>query len=118
MARKANESNTPDDEDVKAAVRNIEERLSDLASERGVYMQKCKRIREGMANDYETAGNRGISKKLLKTIIKERELERRIDGLTLDLEPDERSEREMLVEKLGEFVNTPLGAAAMERAGA
>ena len=118
MARKANETNSPDSEDVKAAVTNIEERLSDLASERGIYMQKCKRIREGMANDYETAGNRGISKKLLKTIVKERELERKIDALTIELEPDERSEREMLVEKLGEFVNTPLGAAALASAGA
>jgi hypothetical protein len=117
MARKANEAtNSPDDEDVKVAVKNIEERYADLASERGIYMQKCKRIREGMANDYDTAGNRGISKKLLKKIIKEREYERRIDALTLDLEPDERSELEMLVEKLGEFANTPLGAAAVARA--
>jgi hypothetical protein len=79
-------------------------------------MQKCKRIREAMANDYDTASNRGISKKLLKKIVKERELERKIEGLTDDLEPDERSELEMLIEKLGEFANTPLGQAAMAKA--
>lgn len=119
MARKANENtNSPSDEDVKSAVKNIEERYQDLASERGVYMQKCKRIREGMANDYEAAGNRGISKKLLKKIIKERDLERKIEALTIDLEPDERSELEMLVEKLGAFVDTPLGKAAVAAAGA
>lgn len=117
MARKANETtNSPDSEDVKAAVRNIEERFADLASERGVYMQKCKRIREGMANDYDTAGNRGISKKLLKTIVKERELERRIAALSNELEIDEQSERDMLIEKLGDFINTPLGGAAVARA--
>jgi hypothetical protein len=117
MARKANEAtNSPDDTDVQAAVKNIEQRHEDLASERGTYMQKCKRIREGMANDYEAAGNRGISKKLLKTIIKERELERKISALTFELEPDERSERDMLIEKLGSFGELPLGAAAIARA--
>lgn len=117
MAKEAKDNvNAPADEDVQAAVRNIEEHHSDLASERGTYMQRCKRIREAMANDYDTAGNRGISKKLLKKIIKERELERRIESLTDDLEPDERSELEMLVEKLGEFANTPLGKAAMTNA--
>lgn len=119
MARKADENtNAPDTADVQAAVRNIEQRYEELASERGKYMLTCRRIREKMATDYEVAGNKGISKKLLKTIIKERELERKIDGLTVDLEPDERSEREMLVEKLGEFINTPLGAHAVAAAGA
>jgi hypothetical protein len=117
MARKASENvNSPDDVDVQAAVKNIEERYQDLASERGTYMLKCRRIREGMANDYEAAGNRGISKKLLKKIIKERDYERKIDALTADLEPDERSELEMLVEKLGAFADTPLGQAAVAKA--
>lgn len=119
MARKANEgTNAPDDVDVQTAVKNIETHYENLASERGVYMQKCKRIRESMASDYEIAGNRGISKKLLKTVIKERELERRIEALTFDLEPDERSEREMLVEKLGTFGELPLGKAAIAAAHA
>lgn len=118
MARKANENtNSPEDTDVQSAVRNIEERYTELASERGSYMLKCRRIREKMATDYEVAGNKGISKKLLKTIVKERELERKIEGLTVDLEPDERSEREMLVEKLGAFIDTPLGQAAIAAAG-
>jgi hypothetical protein len=76
-------------------------------------MQKCKKIREGMADEYETAGKRGVSKKLLKKIIKEREFDRKIEALTADLEEDERSELDMLMEKLGEFANTPLGKAAV-----
>lgn len=118
MAKKANDAtNSPADEDVQAAVKNIEGRYFDLASERGVYMQKCKRIREGMSDDYDRASDKGISKKLLKKIIKERELERKIEALTDDLEADERSELEMLVEKLGAFVDTPLGKAAVAKAG-
>lgn len=118
MARKASEANTPDNEAVQVAVRDIEERYNELASERGSYMLKCRRIREKMATHYEVAGDKGISKKLLKSIVKERELERKIEGLVVDLEPDERSEREMLVEKLGEFISTPLGAHAVAAAGA
>lgn len=41
---------------------------------------------------------------------------RKVDGLTSDLEDDERSEYQMLIEKLGEFADTPLGAAALARA--
>jgi hypothetical protein len=69
-----------------------------------------------MAGDYDKASDQGISKKLLKKIIKERELERKIGALTDGLEDDERSEHEMLKEKLGEFANTPLGAAALAKA--
>lgn len=115
MAKPANE-NTPDQEDVQAAVENIEQRYTELASERGVYMQKCKRIREAMAGHYDEASDKGISKKLLKKIVKERDLERKIFALADDLEPDELSEIEMLKDKLGEFANTPLGQAAMVKA--
>src|SRR3954468_5604469 len=117
MAKKATD-NTPAGEDIQAAVSNIEARYADLASERGVYMQKCKRIREGMSDDYDRAADKGISKKLLKKIVKERELERKIDALTLDLEPDEQSELAMLIEKLGEFGELPLGKAAIHAAQA
>lgn len=79
-------------------------------------MTRCKTIRVIVADEYESASNRGISKKLLKKKIKERDLERKIDGITADLEDDERSEYEMLSEKLGEFGDTPLGAAALARA--
>lgn len=118
MARPANEKNAPSEDDVQTAVANIEQGHGELLRERGIYMQKCRKIREGIANDYEQAADHGISKKLLKKVIKERELERRIAGLTDDLEPDEINEHQMLLEKLGEFANTPLGSAALQRAEA
>jgi hypothetical protein len=79
-------------------------------------MTKCKRIRETISLHVDTAADRGISKKLLKLIIKERELERKIDTLHDVLEPDEQSELAMLTEKLGDFANTPLGGAAIAKA--
>ncbi len=118
MAKHANEkTNSPDSEHIQAAVRNVEDRYAELASERGKYMLQCRRIREHMSNDYDRAVEQGISKKLLKLIIKERELERKIEGLALDLEADERSELEMLTEALGDFGTLPLGKAALAAAG-
>lgn len=115
MARPASE-NTPSDGHVKEAVANIEESYRKLDTERGIYMNKCKGIRNEMKDHYSDAANLGIAKKLLAKIIKERQYERKIDALTADLEPDERSELEMLVEKLGEFADTPLGKAAIAKA--
>lgn len=118
MARPANEKNAPSEHDVQKSVGDIELAHAELLRERGIYMQKCRKIREAIANDYEQAADHGISKKLLKKVVKERELERRIAGLTDDLEPDEINEHQMLLEKLGEFANTPLGSAALQRAEA
>ena len=115
MARAASE-NSPSDGHVKEAVQNIEESYRKLDTERGIYMNKCKSIRGEMKEFYSDAANLGIAKKLLAKIIKERQYERKIDALTADLEPDERSELEMLVSKLGEFADTPLGAAALAAA--
>jgi len=114
MARAASE-NSPSDGHVLEAVQNIEESYRKLDTERAVYMNKCKSVRAEMKDHYADAGNVGISKKLLAKIIKERQLERKIDALTADLEPDERSELEMLIEKLGEFGSTPLGKAAIAK---
>ena len=115
MARAASE-NSPSDGHVKEAVANIEESYRKLETERGIYMNKCKGIRSEMKDHYSDAANLGIAKKLLAKIIKEREYERKIDKLTADLEPDERSELEMLIEKLGDFGGTPLGQAALAKA--
>jgi hypothetical protein len=79
-------------------------------------MTECKRIRGNISLHAEKASDRGISTKLLKTIIKERALERKINDLHEVLEPDEQSELEMLTEKLGDFANTPLGGAAIAKA--
>jgi hypothetical protein len=51
-----------------------------------------------MAGDYESAIEKGISKKLMKKVVKEREFERKIFALSDDLEADERSEMDMLKE--------------------
>jgi hypothetical protein len=112
MAKDAN-TNEPSDEDVNAAVDNIEKNLDDLLKEKMAYMSRAKRIRDQIGVEYDHAVNHGISKKLLKSIIKERELHRKITALSADLEFDEAAERKMLLAKLGDFADTPLGQAAL-----
>jgi F0F1-type ATP synthase membrane subunit b/b' len=118
MAKHVKETNVngPDSEDVRSAIENIERSMSELLSERGAYMAKCKRIRDIIATDYEEARDKGITKKLLKKLVKEREFERKIDALNDDLEFDERNELDMLRDRLGDFAVTPLGQAALARA--
>jgi hypothetical protein len=116
MAEPANAANEPSAEHVQEAVKAIEAIDADLLREKMAYMKRCKDLRAIKAGEYETASDHGISRKLLKKKIKERDLERKIDRLTDDMEPDERSEYEMLTEKLGDFGGTPLGKAALARA--
>jgi hypothetical protein len=115
MARPAT-ANEPTAEHVQEAVAAIEEVDADLLKARMAYMTQCKGLRNKKADEYDSASNRGISKKLLKTKIKERELKAKAAKLTKDLQEDERSEYQMLSEKLGEFADTPLGQAAMAAA--
>jgi hypothetical protein len=109
-------SNEPAAEHVIEAVEAIEKLHNDLLTEKMVYMKRCKDIRTIVAGEYDNASDRGISKKLLKKKVKERGLQRKIDGLIADLEDDERSEYQMLSEKLGDFGELPLGKAALARA--
>ena len=76
-------ANEPSAEDVQAAVDAIERLDADLLAEKMAYMSRCKGIRNQKAGEYDQAADQGISKKLLRTKIKERALERRIDDLTV-----------------------------------
>lgn len=114
MAKKAQEvANTPDNEDVETVVLNVEALHGRLATLKGEYMKSCRTVREEIANEYSTASDRGIRKVHIKSIIKERELARKIESLKADLEADELAEREMLFEKVKDL---PLFKASIEAA--
>lgn len=110
--RRTTTQNGPSQEDVQAAVGAVEDCLTDLLREKAVYMQRCRQIRDQMATEYDMANDRGIKKKLLKKIIKERDIARKLAEVTADLEAEERNELDMLRDRLGDFANSPLGVAA------
>ncbi len=115
MAKDARE-NTPSTKNIRDAVRGIEDCMADLKSESGSYMNRCRRIRERIASIYDIARDQGIPKKELRALIRKRDLERKVEACRADLEKDEQDTFDMIEDKLGDFANTPLGAAAVERA--
>src|ERR1700754_3834055 len=72
-------ANEPTTEHVQEAVSEVEALHRERKSAKGAYMKQCKGIRDRVADEYESASNRGISKKLLKKKIKERDLLRKVD---------------------------------------
>ncbi|HEY2212301.1 MAG TPA: hypothetical protein VGH62_11925 [Bradyrhizobium sp.] len=106
----------PTSEEVQAAVSKIEVCQDELLSERGAYMQKCRQIREGIAAAYDLAKQRGILRKQLRALLKERDLERKLHAVRADLEADEVEHFDFLKQKLGDLAETPLGQAALKRA--
>jgi hypothetical protein len=89
---------------------------AELASLKGEYMAACKgprqRIKEILATAKEADINIVAFRELLARHRDARKAERRI----ADLEDDDRSAFELMLEALGEFGSTPLGKAALDRA--
>lgn len=98
---------------VRRVVDRLEELLGELGSERGQYMERCRRIRDTMKDVYQAARDEdGIPKKALKTLIEKRELAARIEDLVVNLEGDNLEAFQSLEQVLGDYVSTPLGQAA------
>jgi uncharacterized protein (UPF0335 family) len=102
---------------VKSLVDRIEALHGEIESEQAKYMVAAKALREDIANVYEEAGARGVSTKPLKALIKTRKLDRRAKAEKEKLDLDERATLEMLKDALGDLADTPLGEAAVGRAG-
>jgi uncharacterized protein (UPF0335 family) len=101
---------------LNSIVSRIESVFDDLLSERGVYMHKCKSLREDIANLYDEAKARGIPPKSLKKAVKARELNRKIDALRADLDMVDQESYDQIRFALGDLADTPLGAAALKDA--
>lgn len=87
-----------------------------LASLKGEYMANCKGPRQDIAAVFEQAKDSGIPVRAFKTLVKNRRLDRRIANNTSRLEADDAESYERLVTDLGDFVDLPLGQAALRRA--
>jgi len=103
MAKQARESVAAIDVTEKRAKKfraDIFERLGNIESARGSYMNKARREREAMTAIYEGITAFGISQKAAKTEIKIIQLMERIRGLVAELEADQRKQVEKLAKAL------------------
>jgi uncharacterized protein (UPF0335 family) len=105
-----------DQDTLRSVVKRIEGCFTDLLSERGAYMARCRGIREGITAAYDDAKAAGIPKKELRLLVKNRERERKIADSIAELEADEQQTYEMIAESLGDFGDLPLGRAALAKA--
>jgi chorismate mutase len=116
MAKDARSSNGYDPEKLQEVVGKIDGCLDDLLSERGSYMAKCRVIRKGMAAVFDEAKAAGIPTKELRLKIKNREREAKIKESIAELENDEKANYDMICQGLGDFGDTELGKAAIDKA--
>ena len=106
-----------DPEKVAAFYERIENLYSDLATERGEYMAKCKAIREDITDVIDEAKDvAGIPKKVMKAVIKQQQLLEKAEGVRTNLE-DLADEFDQLKHALGLLEDTPLGQAALASVG-
>jgi hypothetical protein len=92
---------------------SADERLGELKSE---YMNRCKGPRSDIAGVLEAAKDAGVPMRAFRTIVKNRRLNRAIEANAARLEPDDAAEYDKLITDLGDFIDLPLGQAALDRA--
>lgn len=109
------QDNAASEAEVRTAFTEILACEAELASERGSYMQRCKVVRGQIAEVYDGAKQKGITKKVLKATVREHLLRVRAEACRADLEADEQHEYDQLCEKLGDLADLPLGRAALRK---
>ncbi|WP_141688514.1 hypothetical protein [Bradyrhizobium paxllaeri] len=116
MAKDA-QANEPNAEVIREAFEEIlshEKRLEQAQSE---YMKTCRAIRGDMKTVYDEAKEAGVTKKVLKAKVKQHNYLKKADKCRTDLEADEQNEFDLIVQKLGDLADLPLGLAALNGAG-
>jgi hypothetical protein len=101
---------------LEALLTEIDAADARLASLKGEYMQSCKGPRQDIATAIDQAKDVGIPVRAFKMLVKNRRLDRKIANNTARLEADDTESYDKLVADLGDFVDLPLGAAALRRA--
>lgn len=105
-----------DPDQIKGFVSDIEHCLKQLESERGKYMSRCRSIRDDIKAVIEVAKESGISTRALRSVVKARELERKVDKLRDALEDEHQETYDQIRHCLGDLADTPLGAVVLASA--
>jgi hypothetical protein len=88
----------------------------ELQSMKGEYMQRCKGPRAKIKEILATAKEAGINMVAFREVLAKHRDERKQERRIADLEADDASAYELMLTALGEFGDTPLGQAALDRA--
>lgn len=98
-------------------VGRIENLNAELAKEKSDFMLRCKGFQEDIRAVLDEAQEKGLPKKPLKAIVKQRALEQKAKAVRDNLEDlDHLSAFDIMKSALGQLSGTPLGQAAMHSA--
>lgn len=109
-------NSTPPPEIVRTLFRRIDHLLDELASEREAYQERAREIRSEIERALLDAESAGISKRAMKSVLKARALEDKLAGVRKKLELGEVETYDTIRAALGEFADTPLGRAVLDKA--
>jgi len=107
--------NKPSKEEIASFVTRYEAVNDQVLSEKGQFMRRCAQLNEDKKSILDEAKEKGIPKAALKAVIKARDLERKVDKAREDLEDDDAAQFDDIREALGDFADSPLGAAAVKK---
>lgn len=92
---------------------------TELESERGKYMKRCRELRDDIGAVLDEAKAKGIPKKSFKAVRKAANHQRKAERARDDLEPDEQDSFDAIAIALGaDFASFGLGKARLDRAAA
>jgi hypothetical protein len=113
--KRSNGYNAAELENYLGAIDDADSEMFDLKTD---YMRQCKGPRQRIKDTMSLAKENGINLTAFKAIVSAHRAERKLERKIADLEPDDLSDYEMMADALGAFGDTPLGAAALEKAKA
>lgn len=103
---------------LKRFVGEIDKHKEAMASRQGEYMKYCRDQRELISAVFDRAKDAGIPRAELKAALKERDLQKKIEALREDMEPEQAETFDQIKHALGMLADLPLGATALKRSDA
>lgn len=103
---------------LKRFVGEIDKHKEAMASRQGEYMKFCRDQRELISGVFDRAKDAGIPRAELKAVLKERDLQKKIEALREDMEPEQAETFDQIKHALGMIADLPLGDAALKRSAA
>jgi hypothetical protein len=95
-----------------AEIDRCDDQLDNLHAD---YMNECKPIRSDIAEICSSAKENGLNMKSFRAVLRKHRADRRHDKHLAKLDLADLSDYKSMEEALGDFIDTPLGRAAVQR---
>jgi hypothetical protein len=108
-------SNGPTAEQIKALLAQVDECDDELASLTGEHMSNCKPARARLRDIKKEARDIGVDKNAFAAYIEDHRADRKKQARIEALEADSLESYEKIKAAMGDFADTPLGGATLDR---